>query len=101
MNVVTQSKSIMTTRAVYADPDCLYSWSARDSHGRGSCGVTDEPDRVEAHLREALTALALDARGQVEIVRLDRSARQPCYIHGAVVIRLQRGRADHCRGRVL
>lgn len=71
--------------------DVFYSWEAHGpGDGRGVCGVTDRPDQAQARLSEALDALALGAAGSVEIVRLDRAASQPSYLHGVVLLRVRR-----------
>ncbi|MFG1703337.1 hypothetical protein ACFLIM_09090 [Nonomuraea sp. M3C6] len=70
--------------------DPFYSWTAGDNLGCGAGGVTDEPGRAWARLNEALDALAPGASGFVESVRLDRIARQPSYVHGAVLLRRRR-----------
>ncbi|MFI7615439.1 hypothetical protein ACIBP6_29840 [Nonomuraea terrae] len=75
--------------SVQAD-DVLFAWSARDHSGEGSCGVTDEPGLAEKRLHAALDALRPGAVGVVELVRLDWDARQPSYVHGAVVLRSRR-----------
>ncbi|MGP4092909.1 hypothetical protein [Nonomuraea sp. KM90] len=74
---------------VLPDEDFLYSWAARDEE-RGSCGVTRERGRAARNVRQALATLAPDASGEIEVVRLDRDARRPTYVHGAVVARFGR-----------
>ncbi|MFI6739785.1 hypothetical protein ACIBI9_43265 [Nonomuraea sp. NPDC050451] len=70
--------------------DGFFSWSAQDQNGRGACGVTNEPARAEARLNAALDTLEAGAVGVVELVRLDREASQPAYVHGAVLLRSRR-----------
>jgi len=70
--------------------DTFYSWSALDSRGDGAAGVTADRSRAGQLLAEALKRLAPDATGICETVWLDRSARQPSYVHGPVVARLRR-----------
>ncbi|WP_326644562.1 hypothetical protein OIE67_25670 [Nonomuraea fuscirosea] len=82
-----------------AADDFLYSWSAQDTT-RGSGGITEEPEQARQCVREALARLSPDAGGVVERVRLDRSARQPSYIHVAVVWRFGRRSAEREGGVV-
>ncbi|MEU6721894.1 hypothetical protein ABZ897_61560 [Nonomuraea sp. NPDC046802] len=88
-NAIQDSKS-----ALHRDTDGFYSWTARDGRGHGSCGVTDEPGRASMRLNDALDALAPGASGSVRLVRLDRHARQPSYIHGKVLLRIRRDRTE-------
>ncbi|MDP4510030.1 hypothetical protein [Nonomuraea turcica] len=74
--------------------DALYSWTANNRDGHGMCGITDEPDRALQRLNDALDTLAGGASGFVEVVHLDRAARQPSYVHGTVLARRQRDKHD-------
>ncbi|TMR94588.1 hypothetical protein [Nonomuraea basaltis] len=44
-------------------------------------------------LNAAVNTLSHGARGSVRLVRLDRYARQPSYIHGEVLVRIRRDKA--------
>jgi hypothetical protein len=77
---------------VYYDTDCFYSWAATDDSGRGTCGVTGQAGRAVRLLRQALDSLSPGAVGTVQVVRLDRFARHPSYIHTGTLLRLRRAR---------
>ncbi len=77
---------------MYGDSDGFYAWTATDESGRGACGITGEPGRAAVLLSRSLGSLAPGATGTVRLVRLDRLARQPSYIYGPTVLRLQRTR---------
>lgn len=72
------------------DTECFYSWTACDGRGRGACGVTGDRDQATALMNGALDGLAAEATGSVQVVRLDRYARDPSYIYGSVVVRARR-----------
>lgn len=83
----------------HSDPySPFYAWSARDGDGDGACGVTDQPVLVATRLREALGMLPRGACGLVELVRLDRHASRPAYVHGAI---LARAHWDNASGRII
>jgi hypothetical protein len=73
--------------------DGFYSWRARDGEGRGAGGVTGKPERAAELLVDALRNLSPGASGSVRIVHLDRSARNPSYSHGKIVLRADRDEA--------
>ncbi|MEV4173962.1 hypothetical protein [Nonomuraea sp. NPDC049709] len=76
-----------------ANPDgTLYAWTATDKSGCGSCGITTEPGAARRRAWAALAALSPGASGVIEEVVLDQDARQPAYVHGRVVARLNRFR---------
>lgn len=70
--------------------DQFFSWAACDGDGRGTCGVTADRQRAVALLGAALDVLGPGASGFVRLVRLDRYARQPSYIHGSTLLILNR-----------
>ncbi|GAA3661880.1 hypothetical protein GCM10022224_026870 [Nonomuraea antimicrobica] len=78
---------------MHGDTDGFYSWTASDSDGRGSCGITGELERATELLRQALESLAPGATGSVQVVRLDRYASAPSYIYGTTALCLRRVRA--------
>lgn len=66
----------------------LFSWRARDKHGRGAGGVTDQGERALSNLMAAMQRLSPGAVGSMERVSLDPIAIS--YHHGAVVVRAER-----------
>jgi hypothetical protein len=70
--------------------DQFYVWTAVDEEGGGSTGVTGDLGRAREELAAALQRLAPGAVGTYHVVRLDRYARRPTYIHGRVLARLRR-----------
>ncbi|MEV1239330.1 hypothetical protein [Nonomuraea sp. NPDC049750] len=76
-----------------ADEDGFFVWAATDGHGRGSGGVTGTGLKAASQLYDAISALEGDAVGSMNVVHLDRYARQPSYIYGPVVLRIRRDKA--------
>jgi hypothetical protein len=72
--------------------DAFYAWTALDD-GRGSCGVTGDPDRAVRLLHDAISELAPGATGSIQIVRVDPCAWPAAYVHGRVLVRVRRNEA--------
>lgn len=76
------------------DTDGFYSWGVRDRMGyRGAGGVTDRSGRAVELLFAALRDLSPGATGVIRVVRLDRHARNPSYLPGQIVFRVDTDKA--------